>query len=86
MGLHLDKAQDLFARLKEMGAKVSNEEFMDIILASLPPSYDVVMNALTTLMEECGNPLKPNNIIRVLKAQFNKRKMHISSPDEQAFL
>ena len=33
--LHLDNAQDLFARLKEMGAKITNEEFMDIILASL---------------------------------------------------
>ena len=40
--LHLDNAQDLFARLKEMGAKITNDEFMDIILASLPPSYEAV--------------------------------------------
>ena len=46
--LHLDNAQDLFARLKEMGAKITNEEFIDITLASLPLSYEAVMNALTT--------------------------------------
>src|SRR3979490_2782341 len=41
---HLDKAQDLYARLNDMGAKIS-EEFLDILLASLPPSYEAVMNA-----------------------------------------
>ena len=45
-----------------MGAKISNKEFMDIILASLPPSYDAVMNALTTFLEECGKALEPDNM------------------------
>ena len=49
--LHLDRAQDLYARLREMGASISSDEFMDIILSSLPP-YDAVMNALTTSLEE----------------------------------
>jgi hypothetical protein len=57
-----------------MGAKISEAEFMDIILASLPPSYESVMNALTTSLEECGKPLVPSDIIRVLKAQYDKRK------------
>ena len=57
--LHQDNAQDLFARLKkEMGAKITNDKFMDFILASLPPSYEAVMNALTTSLEECGKPLE----------------------------
>ena len=53
----------------EMGAMISEEEFRDIILASLPPSYEAVMNALTTSLQECNRPLEPDNIIRVLKAQ-----------------
>ena len=36
---HLDKAQDLFARLNDMGATITDNEFLDIILASLLPSY-----------------------------------------------
>ena len=48
-----------------MGASISEGYFMDIILASLPPSYEAVMNALTTtLLKKCNRPLEPNNIIR----------------------
>ena len=56
---HLDKAQDLFARLNEMGAAMTEAEFIDIILASLPPSHEAVMNALTTSLEECQRPPIP---------------------------
>jgi hypothetical protein len=69
---HLDKAQDLYAHLKEMGAAMGEEEFMDIILSSLPPSYEAMMNALTTSLEECNKPIKLDNIIRVLKAWYDK--------------
>jgi hypothetical protein len=46
--------QDLYAHLKEMGAAMTEEEFMDIILSSLLPSYEAIMNALTTSLEECS--------------------------------
>ena len=75
--LHLDRAQDLYGRLREMGASISSDEFMDIILSSLPPSYDAVMNALTTSLEECGRAMDPDSIIRVLKAQYDKRKSYL---------
>ena len=83
--LHLDNAKDLFVRLKEMGAKITNDEFMDIILASLPPSYEAVMNALTTSLEECRKPLEPDSIIRTLKAQYDKKKTQ-STNVEDAFV
>ena len=54
---YLDKAQNLFTHLNEMGAKMENSEFLDIILGALPPSYGSVMNALTTSLEEVGKPL-----------------------------
>jgi hypothetical protein len=45
---------------------------MHIILASIPPSYESTMDAPTTLLEECRRPIKPENIIRVLIAQYDK--------------
>ena len=42
---YLDKVQDLYAWLNDIGATVTESEFLDIILASLPPSYEVVMFA-----------------------------------------
>ena len=38
---YLDKAQDIYTRLNDMGATVTQAEFLDIILASLPPSYEL---------------------------------------------
>ena len=69
---HLDKAQDLYARLNDMGATVTQAEFLDIILTSIPPSYKLVMNTLTTSLEEVGKPLEADNIIRILKFQYDR--------------
>ena len=55
---YLDNAQDLFACLNDMGAKMENFEFLDIILGALPPSYELVMNARTTSLEEVGKPCR----------------------------
>jgi hypothetical protein len=69
-----------------MGATMEEEEFMDIILSSLPPSYEAIMNALTTLIEECNWPIKLDNILRVLKAQYDKKKAYRNSQDTQVFM
>ena len=44
---------------------MENQEFLDIILGALPPSYESVMNALTTSLEEVGKPIEINGIIRI---------------------
>ena len=43
---YLDKAQELFTCLTDMGASISDSEFLDIILASLMPYYEYVINVL----------------------------------------
>ena len=72
---YLDKAQDLFAHLNDMGAKIADLEFLDIILGALPPSYESVMNALSTSLEEVGKPIEIDSVIMILKYQYNKRRM-----------
>ena len=47
------------------------------------PKY--VMNALTSL-EEVGRPIEIESIIRILKSQYNKRKMQSISQEEQGFM
>ena len=71
---YLDKAQDLFAHLNDMGVKMENTEFLDIIIGALPPSYESVMNALTTSLEDVGKPIEIDSIIRILKYQYDKKK------------
>ena len=66
-----------------MGATVTQAEFLDIILASMLPSYELVMNALTTSLEEVGKPLEADNIIRLLKSQYDRWKSSSISKEEQ---
>ena len=84
--LYLDKAQDLFACLNDMGAKMENSESLDIILGALLPSYESVMNALTTSLEEVGKPIEIETIIRILKSQYDKKKSLSATQEEQGFL
>jgi hypothetical protein len=83
---HLDKSQDLFSRLLEMGARISDTEFMDIILASLPPSYENLMDATITSLEECGCPVNADNIIRILKSHYDKKKAMSTTHEDEAFV
>ena len=82
----MDKAQDLFACLNDMGATVSDSEFLDIILAALPLFYESVMNTLTTSLEEVGKPIEIDSIIRIPKSQYDKRKTQSTSQEEQVFM
>ena len=68
-----------------MGAKISENKFLNILLASLPPSYEAVMSALMTSLEEVGKPLEPDNIIRILKSQYDQCKTLSISQEEQGF-
>ena len=70
---YLDKSQDLFACLNDMGAKMTDSEFLDFILGALLPSYESVTNALTTSLE-VGKPIEIDSVIRILKSQYNKRR------------
>ena len=83
---YLDKAQDLFACLNDMGAKMENSEFLGIISGALPPSYESVMSALTTSLEEVGKPIEIDSIIRILKSQYDKKKSLSTTQEEQGFL
>ena len=65
-----------------MGPKMENSEFLDIILGALPPSYESVMNALTTSLEEVGKPIEIDSIIRILKSQYDKRKSLLTNQEE----
>ena len=83
---HLYKAQDLFTCLNDIGAKISDMEFLDITLASLLPSYESVMNTLTTSLEEVGKPIEIDSIIRILKSQYDKRNTQLTFQEEQGFM
>ena len=83
---HLDKAQNLFAQLNDIWATITDTEFLDIILASLPPSYEAMMNAITTSLKEFRKPIEPDYVIRILESQYDRCKTLSISQEEQGFM
>ena len=83
---HLGKAPDLYTRLNDMRATITQAEFLDIILTSIPPSYKLVMNALKTSLEEVGKSLEADNIIRILKSQYDRQKTLSILKEEHVFM
>jgi hypothetical protein len=59
---------------------------MDIILASLLPSYETLMDATITSLEECGCPVNSDNIIRILKSHYDKKKAMSTTQEDEAFV
>ena len=70
---YLDKSQDLFACQNDMGAKMADSEFLDIILGALLPSYESVMNALTTV--GCIYASYPRYKSNILQNSFKSLKL-----------
>ena len=68
-----------------MGTTITDNEFLDIIPASLLPSYEAMMNALTMSLEEVGKPIEPDNVIRILKSKYDRYKSLSISQEEQGF-
>ena len=62
---------------------MADSEFLDIILGALLPSYESVMNALTSSHEEMGKPIEIDSVIRNLKSQYDKRRSQLTSQEEQ---
>ena len=65
-----------------MGVMISDFEFLDIILASLPPSYESIMNALITSLEEVEKPQEIDNIVRIVKSQYDRRKKQSTAQEK----
>ena len=65
---------------------MENSEFLDNILGALLPSYELVMNALTTSLEEVGKHIEIDSVIRILKSQYDKKKSLSTNQEEQGFM
>jgi hypothetical protein len=53
---------------------IANDDFFNIILGSLPDSYDITMNAVTTAAEAAGKPLTPLMLTTMIKGKYDHHK------------
>jgi hypothetical protein len=62
-------------RLAGMGTKIANEDFFNIILSSLPDSYNIMTNSLTMIMAASNQALSPSDLMSIIKSEYDCHKL-----------
>src|SRR5258708_19178458 len=70
---HLEKLADLRERLSTLGRTVNDDEYMSVLIGSLPTSYDTTINPLTTSCDITNTDITPTSVIRIATNEYEKR-------------
>ena len=68
-----------------MGETVADQQYANILLASLPSCYDMPVCAITTNADDAGKDIDPAKIVKHISDGYDKRMLSKSKPDDQAF-
>ena len=55
-----------------MGQSISDQQFADILIASLPSCYEMWLCTITTNANEIGNPINPTHIVKFICNDYDK--------------
>src|SRR5713226_6887211 len=69
---HLEKLADLRERLSALGRTVNDDEYVSVLIGSLPTSYDTTINTLTTSCDVTNTDITPTSIIRIATNEYEK--------------
>ena len=73
---HFAKLANIREQLASMGETVADQQYANILLASLPSSYDMRVCAITTNADETGKDLDPARIIKHISDDYDKRALN----------
>jgi len=85
---HFAKLANFREQLAAMGQSVPDQQYADILIASLPPFYDMRICAITTNADETGRPINPARIVKFICDDYDKRiigKEADKKSEDQAF-
>jgi hypothetical protein len=73
---HFAKLANYQEQLASMGEMISDDQYANMLLASLPACYDMCITAITTNTNETGNLIKPKKVVKLITDDYNKRLLH----------
>ena len=82
---HFAKLANLHKQLAAMGETVADNQYANILLASLPSCYDMRVCAITTNADDTGKDIDPAKIVKHISDDYDKRMLGKNKPDDQAF-
>jgi len=85
---HFAKLTNYREQLAAMGQSIPDQQYADILIASLPPCYEMRLCAITTNADETGNPINPTRVVKFICDDYDKRmigKEADKKSEDQAF-
>ena len=72
---HLEEMEKIYQQLASRGARISDEDYVDAIIRSLPQSYSNLMTSMLTIYSEMGKPVTPAAIKNVVRKEYDGRQL-----------
>src|SRR6266404_3390892 len=83
---HFNLLSDMREQLTSMGKTTDDDEFMSILLASLPPSYETTQSTINAAADMSGTDITPDRVIRLVSEEYDRRaRKNGKSGTEDAF-
>ncbi len=80
---HLTKLQSLREDLTAMGADPGDDNFVTIVLGSLPSSFETYLSVLTGASTLLGKTLNPNMVLQGINDEADRRKVRSAGRGEK---
>ena len=71
---HLEEMESIYQQLASRNAKISDEDYVDAIIRSLPHSYSNLMTSLLTIFEQMNTPVTPAAIKNTIRKEHEARQ------------
>src|SRR6266404_5044629 len=83
---HFNLLSDMQEQLASMGKTTDDNEFVSILLASLPPSYETTQSTINTAADMSGTDITPDRIICLVSEEYDHHaRKNGKSGTEDAF-
>ena len=76
---HLEEMESIYQQLTSQNAKISDEDYVDAIICSLPQSYSNLMSSLLMIYDQMGAPVTPTVIKNTIRKECEARQMAATS-------
>ncbi len=77
---HFELLADFREQLAAMGQSISDEQYTNTLMGSLPPSYDANVNIITTSADMSATTITPTTVIRIITDEYDKRLLRKTKP------
>ena len=85
---HFESLANFREQLAAMGQSISDDQYTNTLMSSLPPSYDANISIITTNADMSSATITPDTVIRIITDEYDKRLLKKTKPkstQEDAF-